>query len=173
MVLLAPSWDVTRGEWFHNLEIVRPDEDDHGIVQQWNKNCFGCHVSAQQNNYRPDTRTYATEWVDFGTSCERCHSPGSAHVAGRDRVVRAGVAAVQVLRDALRDRGPVRSAGVQQLVDTVVQRGQVAIAVISIFSLCLMPHLELSGVARQCRTRRIGYHHVTQAGARGRSPGRA
>lgn len=81
MVLLAPSWDVTRGEWFHNLEIVRPDEDDHGIVQQWNKNCFGCHVSAQQNNYRPDTRTYATEWVDFGTSCERCHGPGSAHVA--------------------------------------------------------------------------------------------
>ena len=81
MVLLAPSWDVTRGEWFHNLEIVRPDEDDHGIVQQWNKNCFGCHVSQQQNNYRPDTRTYATQWVDFGTSCERCHGPGSAHVA--------------------------------------------------------------------------------------------
>jgi hypothetical protein len=71
MVLLAPSWDVTRGEWFHNLEIVRPDEDDHGIVQQWNKNCFGCHVSQQQNNYQPQTRTYATEWVDFVTSCER------------------------------------------------------------------------------------------------------
>lgn len=81
IVLLAPSWDVTRGEWFHNLEIVRPDEDDHGIVQQWNKNCVGCHVSQQQNNYRPDTRTYATAWVDFGTSCERCHGPGSAHVA--------------------------------------------------------------------------------------------
>ena len=49
-------------------------------VQQWNKNCVGCHVSQQDNHYTPATRTYATAWVDFGTSCERCHGPGSAHV---------------------------------------------------------------------------------------------
>jgi predicted CXXCH cytochrome family protein len=80
IVILPPSWDVQRREWFDNMDIVRPDEDDRTPVQQWNKNCFGCHVSEQDNHYDPSTRTYATTWRDAGTSCERCHGPGSAHV---------------------------------------------------------------------------------------------
>ena len=80
IIVLPPSWDVLRHEWFDNMEIVRPDEDSGRAVQQWNKNCVGCHVSQQDNHYRPETQTYATEWADFGTSCERCHGPGSAHV---------------------------------------------------------------------------------------------
>ncbi len=80
IIVLTPSWDVERRTWFDNMEIVRPDENDQTPVQQWNKNCVGCHVSHQDNNYRPATQTYATEWSDFGTSCERCHGPGSAHV---------------------------------------------------------------------------------------------
>jgi predicted CXXCH cytochrome family protein len=80
IVVLPPSWDVLRREWFHNVEIVRPDELDRTPVQVWNKNCHGCHVSQQERNFDPATRTYATRWVDFGTSCERCHGPGSAHV---------------------------------------------------------------------------------------------
>jgi len=80
MIILPPSWDVQRHQWFDNMEIVRPDEDDQKPVQQWNKNCFGCHVSEQENHYDPATRTYATRWTDFGTSCERCHGPGSVHV---------------------------------------------------------------------------------------------
>jgi len=80
IIVLTPSWDVQRGEWFDNMEIVRPDEDDRTPVQQWNKNCVGCHVSQQDNHYTPATRTYATAWADFGTSCERCHGPGSSHV---------------------------------------------------------------------------------------------
>ena len=59
--MLPPSWDVQRQQWFHNMEIVRPDEHDETLVQQWNKNCVGCHVSQQENNYRPATRTYATQ----------------------------------------------------------------------------------------------------------------
>lgn len=80
IIVLPPSWDVQRHEWFDNMEIVRPDENDQKPFQQWNKNCVGCHVSQQQNDYRPATKTYATRWMDFGTSCERCHGPGSAHV---------------------------------------------------------------------------------------------
>lgn len=80
MIVLPPSWDVQRHQWFDNMEIVRPDENDQKPVQQWNKNCVGCHVSQQENNYQPATRTYSTGWADFGTSCERCHGPGSAHV---------------------------------------------------------------------------------------------
>ena len=80
MVILPPSWDVQRQQWFDNMEIVRPDEHEETLVQLWNKNCVGCHVSQQENNYQPETKTYATKWIDFGTSCERCHGPGSAHV---------------------------------------------------------------------------------------------
>jgi predicted CXXCH cytochrome family protein len=80
IIVLPPSWDVQRREWFDNMEIVRPDENDQKPVQQWNKNCVGCHVSQQENNYRPADRAYKTQWADFGTSCERCHGPGSAHV---------------------------------------------------------------------------------------------
>ena len=47
MIVLPPSWDVQRHEWFDNMEIVRPDENDQKPVQQWNKNCVGCHVSQQ------------------------------------------------------------------------------------------------------------------------------
>lgn len=85
IIVLPPSWDVQRGEWFDNMEIVRPDENDQKPVQQWNKNCVGCHVSQQENNYRAADGTYKTEWTDFGTSCERCHGPGSAHVAAYAR----------------------------------------------------------------------------------------
>jgi hypothetical protein len=80
IIVLTPSWDVQRQTWFDNMEIVRPDEDARTPVQQWNKNCVGCHVSEQENHYQPESRAYATSWSDFGTSCERCHGPGGAHV---------------------------------------------------------------------------------------------
>jgi predicted CXXCH cytochrome family protein len=81
IVVLRPTWDVLRQEWFDSVDIIRPDEQDSNPVQQWNKNCVGCHVSQQENHYDPATQTYATAWVDLGTSCERCHGPGSVHLA--------------------------------------------------------------------------------------------
>ena len=80
IVVLPPSWDVLRKEWFHNMEIVGPDPETGVAVQVWNLNCFGCHVSQEERNFDLETRTYDTDWVDFGTSCERCHGPGSDHV---------------------------------------------------------------------------------------------
>jgi predicted CXXCH cytochrome family protein len=79
IVVLPPSWDVLRQRWFHNLDIVDPDETDEVRVQVWNTNCFGCHVSQELKGYEPEARRYQTRWVDFGTSCERCHGPGRAH----------------------------------------------------------------------------------------------
>jgi len=83
IVVLPPSWDIQREEWFHNLEIAAPDQQEEAgtvPVQLWNKNCFGCHVSDQKKAYRHEEGAYNTSWLDFGTTCERCHGPGSRHV---------------------------------------------------------------------------------------------
>jgi predicted CXXCH cytochrome family protein len=99
IVVLPPTWDVQRREWLHNMDIVRPDENHQRPVQQWNKDCVGCHVSEQENNYRPATGEYATTWRDFGTSCERCHGPGRAHVDAYRRANQdAAAAAAPIVR---------------------------------------------------------------------------
>ena len=79
IVVLAPSWDVGRRRWFHNMEIVDPEETRETRVQVWNANCVGCHVSQEQKRYEPGSKRYRTEWMDFGTSCEVCHGPGRSH----------------------------------------------------------------------------------------------
>ena len=89
IVVLAPSWDVGRRQWFHNMEIVDPEEESRETrVQVWNANCVGCHVSQEQKRYEPASKHYRTEWMDFGTSCEVCHGPGRAHGADAAGVVR-------------------------------------------------------------------------------------
>jgi cytochrome c554/c'-like protein len=84
IVVLPPTWDVERREWFHNLDIVNPDTPEGAArnpIQVWNSQCVGCHVSAEDKGYDAAADTYTTRWTDFGTNCERCHGPGSAHVA--------------------------------------------------------------------------------------------
>lgn len=81
VIVLPPSWDVLRKEWFHNFDIGDPDEVSGVQVQLWNKNCYSCHVSQQEKNFDLEKREYKTAWLDFGTNCERCHGPGSEHVA--------------------------------------------------------------------------------------------
>jgi len=81
IIVLPPSWDVQRKQWFHNSEVDDPEEIPGVAVQIWNKACYSCHVSQQQKNFDPATLRYRNAWVDFGTNCERCHGPGSEHVA--------------------------------------------------------------------------------------------
>jgi predicted CXXCH cytochrome family protein len=85
IVVLAPSWDVLRKQWFHNFDIGDPDESGAVEVQVWNKLCFSCHVSQEEKGYQPATGLYKTTWLNFGTNCERCHGPGSDHVAHPER----------------------------------------------------------------------------------------
>jgi predicted CXXCH cytochrome family protein len=79
IIVLPPSWDVVRKQWFHNLDIDDPDEAPGVQVQIWNKNCYSCHVSQEDKNFDSRSGTYSTAWVDFGTNCERCHGAGKAH----------------------------------------------------------------------------------------------
>jgi predicted CXXCH cytochrome family protein len=80
LVVLPPTWDVERREWFHNLDIVNPDESAANPVQVWNSSCYGCHVSGATKGFDATRAVYDTSWTDFGTSCERCHGPGQNHV---------------------------------------------------------------------------------------------
>ncbi len=103
VIVLPPSWDVLRKQWFHNFEIGDPDETAEVTVQVWNKNCYSCHVSQQEKNYDAEKDEYQTAWLDFGTNCERCHGPGSQHVANYSA--------------AARPAGPARDIVVQTRLD--------------------------------------------------------
>jgi len=80
IIVLPPTWDVLRKQWFHNYDIADPDESGEITVQVWNKGCYSCHVSQEQKNYSSEEDQYKTAWLDFGTNCERCHGPGSEHL---------------------------------------------------------------------------------------------
>jgi predicted CXXCH cytochrome family protein len=81
ILVLPPSWDINRKEWFHNFDIGDPDESGEVEVQLWNKGCYSCHVSQEEKNFNVDRAEYKTSWTDFGVNCERCHGPGYDHVA--------------------------------------------------------------------------------------------
>ena len=83
IVVLPPSWDILRKQWFHNFDIGDPDESGEVEVQLWNKNCYSCHVSREEKNFDPGKVEYKTAWQDFGINCERCHGPSGTHVANR------------------------------------------------------------------------------------------
>jgi predicted CXXCH cytochrome family protein len=97
VIVLPPSWDITRKGWFHNLDIADPDEVEGVQVQVWNKQCYSCHVSQQEKNFNVEKNTYKTSWLDFGTNCERCHGPGSAHVAHYSGAVRPAAPAGDIV----------------------------------------------------------------------------
>jgi predicted CXXCH cytochrome family protein len=98
IVVLPPTWDVRRKQWFHNMEIVDPEESGEALhLQVWNTNCFGCHVSGEAKKFDPGSNTYRTDWQDFGTGCERCHGPGTAH-ASRYAASPAPPGPAQILR---------------------------------------------------------------------------
>src|SRR5258708_23504051 len=73
IIVLPPSWDVLRQQWFHNFDIGDPDESGEVEAQLWNKQCFSCHVSQEQKNFNTEAIEYKTAWTNFGTNCERYH----------------------------------------------------------------------------------------------------
>ena len=81
IILIPSTWDIVRKKWFHNVDIDNPEEASGANIQVWNKSCYFCHVSGEKKNFDPDDVRYHTTWQDFGINCERCHGPGSEHVA--------------------------------------------------------------------------------------------
>jgi predicted CXXCH cytochrome family protein len=81
IIVLPPSWDIPRKMWVRDIDIDNPEEDASVSIQTWNKTCYSCHVSQEQKNFDLQQDRYHTTWQDFGVGCERCHGPGSEHVA--------------------------------------------------------------------------------------------
>jgi predicted CXXCH cytochrome family protein len=81
IIVLPPSWDILRKEWFHDLDIDDPEDEPGVQTQLWNKSCYSCHVSQEEKNFDLEKNAYKTTWLNFGTNCERCHGSGSQHVA--------------------------------------------------------------------------------------------
>jgi predicted CXXCH cytochrome family protein len=81
IIVLPPSWDIPRKMWVRDIDIDNPEEDPSVSIQTWNKTCYSCHVSQEQKNFDLEQDRYHTTWQDFGVDCERCHGPGSEHVA--------------------------------------------------------------------------------------------
>ena len=106
IIVLPPSWDILRKGWFHSSDIDDPDEFGT-MVQVWNRSCYSCHVSREQKNFNPEASDYHTTWQDFGNNCERCHGPGSRHVADYSAAARPAVKpadiVVQTRLDAARN----------------------------------------------------------------------
>ena len=85
MRVTFPTWDVLKREWIHGSEIVRGAHNAAGEpivlpIQIWNKYCWNCHTSQEEEGFDINTGTYKTAFTETGINCEMCHGPGSAHV---------------------------------------------------------------------------------------------
>jgi predicted CXXCH cytochrome family protein len=81
ILVLPPTWDITRKQWTLDLAIGNPEEGSGDPIQVWNKNCYSCHVSQGQKNFDLEKLRYQTTWQDLGINCESCHGAGGEHVA--------------------------------------------------------------------------------------------
>lgn len=81
ILVLPPTWDITRKRWTLDLDIGNPEEWRGDPIQVWNKSCYSCHVSRGQKNFDLQKLRYQTTWQDLGINCESCHGPGGEHIA--------------------------------------------------------------------------------------------
>ncbi len=71
-------WDMSPGyESDPEVRLNRPIEP----------NCLFCHASQVQMIYGTQNRYAERPFLQDGIGCERCHGPGSLHVAGKGRMV--------------------------------------------------------------------------------------
>ncbi|MGO1120374.1 ammonia-forming cytochrome c nitrite reductase subunit c552 [Rhodovibrionaceae bacterium A322] len=84
--VLDIAWDSQKDRWF----MVFPDQQDNvpgnalhwsGVYKNWNGRCAECHATNYQKNYRPQSRSFDSNWSEKGVTCQACHGPGEAHLA--------------------------------------------------------------------------------------------
>ena len=104
MRVTFPTWDVLKHEWIHGSEIVRTAHNASGElialpIQIWNKHCWNCHTSQEEEGFSLATDTYHTTFTEPGINCEMCHGPGSLHIQRMERNPKdKNTATVNVLR---------------------------------------------------------------------------
>ena len=82
--IVFPTWDVLAQKWIHSSDIIRgAHHSDDGLVQSiqiWNKYCWNCHTSQEDEGFDIENNTFKTRFTESGINCEMCHGPGSGHV---------------------------------------------------------------------------------------------
>jgi len=72
------AWDVSPGY-------------ENDTSTRWNRpiesNCFFCHASQARPIFGTQNRFSSPPFAQDGVGCERCHGPGSDHIAGNGRMV--------------------------------------------------------------------------------------
>jgi predicted CXXCH cytochrome family protein len=83
MRILFPTWDVLSRKWIHSSDIIRgAHHSDDGLLQSvqiWNKYCWNCHTSQEDEGFDMESNTFRTRLTETGINCEMCHGPGSRH----------------------------------------------------------------------------------------------
>jgi len=80
-----PTWDILLKKWIHGSEIVRTAHNSSGElialpIQIWNKHCWNCHTSQEEEGFDIISETFNTTFTEPGINCEMCHGPGSLHI---------------------------------------------------------------------------------------------
>lgn len=79
------AYNILEDRWApaHDTFLLPPDFADqvghHSTVGEWNQACMDCHTTVAQPRFE-DGYVFDSHVVEFGISCEACHSNGAEHI---------------------------------------------------------------------------------------------
>lgn len=96
------AYDPKEDEWFEVFagDERLPGEWGHwaGQGMNWNANCAWCHMTDYHKNFKAESDSYHSTWLEQGVSCVQCHQGMEQHVANAGKPGYAGPKTMSPLR---------------------------------------------------------------------------